>query len=298
VTTEVEALRVAAPAKVNLFLHVGDKRPDGYHALQSLVVFARTGDELTFSPDRELTLALRGPFARVLEGDADNLVLKAARALQAHAGVTRGAAITLTKNLPVASGLGGGSADAAAALRGLSRLWELKLCDGALRKIGEGLGSDVPVCMSCKPQWMEGRGETLTDVKGIPAMPAVLVNPGIGVSTAKVFAALKERRGTGLSLPPKMEAAAELVAYLTDTSNDLEAPARAIAPVIGEVLTALASQEGVLLTRMSGSGATCFALFDSDEAAERAARTVGERRREWWAAATQIVPFNPAVMPT
>ncbi len=287
-TIEVEAPRITAPAKVNLFLHVGDKRPDGYHALQSLVAFTRLGDELTFSRDPELHLVLRGPFAGALEAEADNLVLKAARALQAHAGVTHGAAITLTKNLPVASGLGGGSADAAAALRGLSRLWELKLCDGALRKIGETLGSDVPVCVTCTPQWMEGRGEKLTEVKAVPAMPIVLVNPGVGVPTAKVFAALKERRGTGLPLPPKMETPAELLAYLKDNSNDLEAPARAIAPVIGEVLTTLESQDGVCLTRMSGSGATCFALFDSDEAAVKAARAIGERRREWWTAATQI----------
>jgi 4-diphosphocytidyl-2-C-methyl-D-erythritol kinase len=288
VTAEVEALRLTAPAKVNLFLHVGDKRADGFHALQSLVAFTRLGDELAFAPDAGLTLALRGPFAGALEQEADNLVLKAARALQAHAGVSTGARIVLTKNLPVASGIGGGSSDAAAALRGLVRLWKLKTGQDALRRIAETLGSDVPVCVSCAPQWMEGRGEVLTALGPIPPMPIVLVNPGVGVPTGKVFAALKERRGTGLDLQPRLDTPADLIAYLEGTANDLEAPARAIAPVVGDVLAALSSQEGVLLFRMSGSGATCFALFGKHEAAAAAAREIGRRRPKWWIAATEI----------
>ena len=293
-TTAIEALHSPAPAKINLFLHVGEKRPDGYHALQSLVVFTRLGDELSLSPASGLTLDLKGPFAGVLQRETDNLVLKAARALQAQAGVTQGAAISLCKNLPVASGIGGGSSDAAAALRGLARLWGLKMCPGALRKIGEGLGSDVPVCIACAPQWMEGRGEILTELPPLPELPILLVNPGVGVPTGKVFAALKVRRGTALPLPPKLETPAELVGYLKDTSNDLEAPARAVAPVIGEVLDVLASQDGVLLSRMSGSGATCFALFGSDEAALQAARSIGEQHKSWWTAVTRIAPLNPA----
>jgi 4-diphosphocytidyl-2-C-methyl-D-erythritol kinase len=287
VTIEAEALKVPAPAKINLFLHVGDRRTDGFHALQSLVVFAAFGDELVFSPDRDLKLVARGPFAGNLGSSNDNLVIKAAKALQKHTCCARGAYISLKKNLPVASGIGGGSADAAAALRGLSRLWRLTLPADELRMIAAELGSDVPACVASMPQWMEGRGEKLAVLDGIPAMPMVLVNPGLGLSTGEVFAALKVRRGTQLPPPPNMQAASDLVAYLKDTANDLEAPARAIAPSVGEVLDALASQHGVLLSRMSGSGATCFALFDSDDSAAMAALIVGEQHRNWWVTATK-----------
>ena len=295
-TEKAEALRALAPAKVNLFLHVGNKRADGYHALQSLVVFTEAGDELALSPDRELKLVIRGPFGGALKADADNLVLKAARALAAHAGVTRGAAISLKKNLPVASGIGGGSADAAATLRGLSRLWGLKLQRDELHAIAEALGSDVPVCVSSRAQWMEGRGETLTALDPLPAMAVVLVNPGVAVPTAKVFAALTDRRGTSLPPPPKFANASDLIAYLKDTSNDLEAPARSVAPVIDDVVNALASQQGARLTRMSGSGATCFALFDSDEAAAKAAAAIGKHHPKWWTIATKIANISPAAL--
>jgi 4-diphosphocytidyl-2-C-methyl-D-erythritol kinase len=296
VTIEAEALRVLAPAKVNLFLHVGDKRTDGYHALQSLVAFTHAGDELAMSPDRELKLVIDGPFAKVLKADADNLVLKAARALAAHAGVKRGATISLTKNLPIASGIGGGSADAAATLRGLAQLWGLKLDGDDLLAIAETLGSDVPVCVSSRAQWMEGRGEILTALEPLPVMAMVLVNPGVAVPTSKVFAALKDRRGTTLSPPPKSANVSVLITYLKDTSNDLEAPARSIAPVIDEVLSVLADQPGALLARMSGSGATCFALFDTDEAATKAAVMIGVRHPKWWTVSTKIAPLSAAVL--
>jgi 4-diphosphocytidyl-2-C-methyl-D-erythritol kinase len=284
VTIEAEALREPAPAKVNLFLHVGQKRGDGYHALQSLVTFTRAGDELSFSADGELRLAIRGPFAGSLRPDENNLVLKAARALASHTGVSRGASITLTKNLPVASGIGGGSADAAAALRGLSRLWGLP--QDELCAIAERLGSDVPVCVTSGAQWMEGRGEKLTVLEPLPATAMVLVNPGVSVPTPRVFAGLQERRGTGLQPPGKFASADDLVAYLKDTSNDLEAPARAIAPVIGDVLSVLSAQRGARLTRMSGSGATCFALFDCDQEATEAARALKALHPDWWAVST------------
>jgi len=291
VAIEVKRLSVPAPAKINLFLHVGDRRDDGYHALQSLVGFAETGDALELSPARELKLLIEGPFAGALEAGGDNLVLKAARALTAHAGIAGGAAITLTKNLPVASGIGGGSADAAAALRGLAGLWGLKLPQDELRAVAAGLGSDVPVCVSSGAQWMEGRGERLTALDPLPAMAMVLINPGVSVATPKVFAALGARHGTGLPPPPQFAGAASLVAYLKDTANDLEAPARAIAPVIGEVLALLASQPGARLARMSGSGATCFALFDGDDDATAAARAIGEAHPQWWAVTTRIASF-------
>ncbi|HEY0282531.1 MAG TPA: 4-(cytidine 5'-diphospho)-2-C-methyl-D-erythritol kinase [Rhizomicrobium sp.] len=281
-TTEADALHVFAPAKINLFLHVGQKRADGFHALESLVVFACTGDELAFEGAGELSLALDGPFANALTPGPDNLVLKAARALAASAGVRKGARIALTKNLPIASGIGGGSADAAATLRGLNALWKLNLAPEELQAIAAQIGSDVPVCVGSKPAWMEGRGEKVTALAGIVEVPMVLVNPGVAVPTGKVFAALKERRGVGLPLPDAMKNADELVAYLKTTANDLEAPARQIAPHIGEVLDALASQPGLLLARMSGSGATCFALFDSGASAQNAAAAIRARHGNWW----------------
>jgi 4-diphosphocytidyl-2-C-methyl-D-erythritol kinase len=278
----------SAPAKINLFLHVGAKRADGFHALQSLVAFTEAGDELTFAPALDLSLKIGGPFAAALAPEADNLVLKAGRALQAHTGSERGAAIVLSKNLPVASGIGGGSADCAATLRGLAQLWELQLPQETLCEIAATLGSDVPVCVASTPQWMEGRGEILTPLQGVPALPVVLVNPGVGVPTGKVFAALETRRGVALPLPPKFKNADALIAYLKTTANDLEAPARKIAPAIGDVLDLLAAQKDVLLARMSGSGATCFALFASEDAAQTAAHAIAQAHRRWWAVATKF----------
>ena len=274
-----------APAKINLFLHVGDKRADGFHALQSLVVFTAAGDELAFAPDQALSLAIDGPFGAGLSAGDDNLIVKAARALAPG----RGAAMTLTKNLPVASGIGGGSADCAAALRGLTALWGLRQDTAALQAIGATLGSDVPVCITCRPQWMEGRGEILTELPALPELPIVLVNPGVGVPTGKVFGALTERRGVDLPLPPAFAGAADLIGYLKDAANDLEAPARAIAPVIGDVLDFIAG-EGALLARMSGSGATCFGLFDSAAAAARAAAAIAAAHPGWWAVPTRLIP--------
>jgi 4-diphosphocytidyl-2-C-methyl-D-erythritol kinase len=286
VTTVPKPVLVSAPAKINLFLHVGPKRADGFHALESLVVFARVGDELAFERADELSLTIDGPFAGALSSGFDNLVLKTASALADYAEVRKGAHMTLTKNLPVASGIGGGSADAAATLRGLTRLWNLSIAQEQLRKIGETLGSDVPVCIDSKPAWMEGRGETVTVLSGVPEVPMVLVNPGVAVPTGKVFAALKKRRGVGLPHPPAMKSASELIAYLKTTANDLEAPARAIAPVIGEVLDALSPQPGLLLARMSGSGATCFALFGNMEQTQEATTAIRAKHGSWWLAAT------------
>jgi 4-diphosphocytidyl-2-C-methyl-D-erythritol kinase len=287
-TKKAEALRFPAPAKINLFLHVGARRADGYHALQSLVAFTQAGDELSFAPDRELRLEIAGPFGKGLSAGEDNLIVKAARALAAQSGVTRGAHILLTKNLPVASGIGGGSADAAAALRGLTQLWDLKLPPVSLCKIAETLGSDVPVCVSSRAQWMEGRGEKVTALAALPDLPVLLVNPGVAVPTGKVFGALKDCRGVELPLPPPFAKVAELIAYLKTTANDLEAPARQIAPVIAEVLDLMAAQKGVLLARMSGSGATCFALLETDAAAQEAAYAVTAAHPQWWSVATRF----------
>lgn len=279
-----------APAKINLFLHVGDKRADGYHALQSLVAFTEVGDVLGFEPADDVRLTISGPFGAGLSAGEDNLIVRAARALQERAGVTKGAAMALTKNLPVASGIGGGSSDCAAALRGLAGLWGVTASNQVLCDIGAGLGSDVPVCVACRPQFMEGRGEVVTALPPLPAIPIVLVNPGVGVSTGKVFAAMGERHGTGLPKPPSFAGADDLIAYLKGTANDMEAPACGLAPVISDVIAAIADQ-GALLSRMSGSGATCFGLFDSASAADKAASAISSAQPGWWVAPTRLAPL-------
>ncbi len=280
-----------APAKINLFLHVGTRRADGYHELESLAAFVDVGDALSFAPAPAFSLAVDGPFARGLDGEGDNLVLRAARALAATVGRTDGAAITLTKNLPVASGIGGGSADAAATLRGLVQLWNLDEV-GPLKtmEIAQTLGSDVPVCVESRTAWMEGRGEIVTPFKRLPPILLVLVNPGVAVPTAAVFKALERRSGVDTASRIPFESDAWSVAeYLRETANDLEAPALAIAPVIGDALAALRAQPGVYLARMSGSGATCFAIFESDEAALAAADAVGAAHPAWWVKAARVL---------
>jgi len=277
----------AARAKINLFLHVGRRRADGYHELESLVAFTDAGDVLTFAPAETLSLAIDGQFASSLQNEPDNLVLKAARALAAHAGVEPRAKITLTKNLPIASGIGGGSADAAAALRGLCKLWNLSPSPDDLNEIALSLGSDVPVCLVSKSAWMTGRGEHIAPMS-LPRIPMVLVNPGVPVSTAEVFANLHSRTGVGAPKPDAIHSTDELIAYLKTTANDLEAPARAIAPVIEEALTALLNC-GALLARMSGSGATCFGIFEDDAKAGAAANIIAKAHSGWWVKAAQSI---------
>jgi 4-diphosphocytidyl-2-C-methyl-D-erythritol kinase len=281
-------IREFAPAKINLFLHVGEKRSDGFHAVQSLVAFADVGDQLVFDKSEGLFLMLEGPFARGLEGDAENLALTAARLLAEESGVLRGATMVLSKNLPVSSGIGGGSADAAAALRGLEKLWDLRLSDAVRERLAETLGSDVPVCLASRPAWMEGRGECISPAGELPSLSTVLVNPGVAVSTAKVFAALQTRRGVNGTKPTQLSSVSDLILFLSTTANDLEAPACAIAPEIGDALDALADCRDVLIARMSGSGATCFGLFAERAAADAAANMIRERRPDWWVAAAQL----------
>lgn len=284
--TRPEPLRVFAPAKLNLFLHVLGKRADGYHALQSLVAFADIGDHLTFADADDFSLRIEGPFGAGLAGETDNLVLRAARALAALTGYTRGAHITLTKNLPVASGIGGGSADAAAALRGLIALWNTGDVDAAaLNACAAAIGSDVPVCVASRTSWMEGRGERVTRAPALPDASLVLVNPGIAVSTRDVF------RGVVCDpqpapMPHAFADFARLRDYLAATRNDLEAPARALAGDIGVALDAL-TQNGCAFARMSGSGATCFGLFEHRRDAQEAADAIA--RPGWWVKAGGFV---------
>lgn len=269
-----QGLALFAPAKVNLYLHVTGKRADGYHLLDSLAVFPAAGDTVAAAPAETLSLEISGPFGAVLRAEEDNLLLRAARALAPG----RGAALTLEKNLPVASGIGGGSADAAAALRVLSALWGIKGAD--LPALALQLGADVPVCLASRPARMQGIGEFLLPAPVLPDFGMVLVNPGVAVPTPAVF---KARQGAFSPPPDLPEAWADvdaMVADLRTCTNDLQEAAIGIAPVIGEVLAALAALPGAKLARMSGSGATCFALFADAAAAQAAAAQIN--RPDWW----------------
>jgi 4-diphosphocytidyl-2-C-methyl-D-erythritol kinase len=276
-----EAFTEAAPAKVNLYLHVVGRRADGYHLLDSLAVFPRIGDTLLAVPADELTLRLDGPFGGALQAEPDNLVLRAARGLAALAGVGAAARLTLVKTLPVASGIGGGSADAAAALRLLGRLWGVSPAAEDLHALALRLGADVPVCLPARPARMGGVGEALSPAPHLPAFGMALVNPGVAVSTPEVFRARAGGFSALAALPAGWADAAAMAGDLARLGNDLEPPAVALRPVIGEVLAALRTTPGCLLARMSGSGATCFGIYADAASAASAAEVV--RRPGWWA---------------
>lgn len=280
---------VLARAKVNLALHVTGQRADGYHLLDSLVVFAEVGDFLSVTPrqDRGLELAVTGPGAADLaDAGSDNLVLRAARLVAGGRSGLAGARITLDKRLPVASGIGGGSADAAATLRLMARYWNLPLPDAAAVL---SLGADVPVCLAGRAARMTGIGESVAPLAHpLPEGWLVLVNPGQGVSTPAVFRALDRRDNAPMPLTGAWADLRALADWLRTCRNDLEAPARTLCPVIGEGLAALGAQKGCLIARMSGSGATCFGLFADQHAAEAAAARIGGASPGWWVAAARI----------
>lgn len=262
-----------ARAKLNLALHVRARRPDGYHELETLFAFVEFGDVLRVEAADAPDFRITGPFAGKLAGECDNLATRAAsRFAETFGGGAH--AIELEKHLPVASGIGGGSADAAAILRALAKLHGVPLDEPRLFAIADGLGSDVPACLLGETAIGKGRGEQLQPVPGMPGTPVLLVNPGVAVSTAEVF-----RRWDGVDRGP-------LGADPLAGRNDLEAPALEIAPVIGDVLATLAAQPGVTLARMSGSGATCFALFETVEACAAAALAVA--RPSWWSVETRL----------
>ncbi|ODT13470.1 MAG: 4-(cytidine 5'-diphospho)-2-C-methyl-D-erythritol kinase [Kaistia sp. SCN 65-12] len=280
-----------APAKINLALHVTGRRADGYHTLDSLVVFAAIGDTIEAVPAPDAAtpaLAIRGPFAAGLQADPDNLVLRAARAYAAHGGAIAGLDLRLDKQLPVASGIGGGSADAAATLRLLARIAPLPApATDPCAAIAPTLGADVPMCLRSTPLRATGIGEELQPVAGLPRLPMVLVNPRVAVSTPAVFRALARCDNPGLpALPATFADVAALAAWLETTRNDLEAPATALIPEIAEAHAAMAAAEGCLLARMSGSGATVFGLFPDDAGATRAASGLAAAHPGWWVAAT------------
>lgn len=249
-----------AYAKINLALHVRARRGDGYHVLETLFAFAEDGDVLTAEIADGLSLTVNGPFSAALGGGDDNLVMRAAQAVRDAFGVTRGAAITLDKRLPVAAGIGGGSADAAAAMRLLARLWGLDACHAKMMEIAASLGADVPACLESRTVRGEGVGDVLIPVAAshLAGMPVLLINDFTPCPTGPVFAGWD-----GVNRGP-LDQDASMTAIMA-ARNDLEAPATAIVPQIAALLDSLRAQDGAIVTRMSGSGATCFALFDTPE---------------------------------
>jgi len=281
-----------APAKVNLTLAVIGRRNDGHHDIESLVAFAAVADALAFTPSHELALTVRGPTACAAGPLADNLVLKAARALAERVSGLKWGRFVLSKRLPAAAGVGGGSSDAGAALRLLASANRLALDDPRLHEAARTIGADVPVCLDPRARIMRGRGEILSEPLTLPRLPAILVNPGVALSTREVFAKLQLTAGYGLrstraSEPVPLDRDSYL-SYLSNYSNDLETPARSIEPTVGRALAALRAISGCRLARMSGSGATCFGLFESTRAAAAAAKVLREQHPGWWIRATTI----------
>lgn len=292
--TSRKALIERAPAKVNLTLKVLGRRADGYHELVSLVAFAALADRLTFAPNDRLHLDVSGPNAQACGAGDDNLVLKAARALAGQIGTLRLGRFTLVKHLPVAAGIGGGSSDAAAALRLLAGANGLAADDARVLAAAIATGADVPVCLDPRPRIMRGIGEQLSAALDLPPLPAVLVNPGVAVPTKDVFAALRLSAGgqaqptvSEAELPRQREA---LIAYVAGHGNDLEPAAISLQPIIADVLALLRRQRGCRLARMSGSGATCLGLFGSRNAALTAARGIEAQKPHWWVRPTTLTP--------
>ena len=272
------SVRVFAPAKINLTLHVTGKRTDGYHLLDSLVAFADVGDWIKVRPAPAWTLKVTGPMAHGVPSDSSNLILRAAQLMGGGP-----AAIVLEKHLPVASGIGGGSADAAATLRALFRMDARPLPDSIA-----SLGADIPVCLHGQACRMRGIGEKIDALPPLPPCHAVLVNPGIHVATPMVFQHLPSAENPPMDAIPLWHSAADLADWLHGTRNDLEAPAISAAPIIRAVLGRLRDADTCLMARMSGSGATCFGLFPNASAAQAAAETLAQERPEWWVRKTTL----------
>ena len=286
-----------ANAKINLNLSVLGKRADGYHALDSLVTFAVLGDELSVSSSDELTLTYEGAFASDLQDtfvhESEDLVLKAATALQQESGTSMSAALQLTKSVPLGAGLGGGSADAAACLRLLNSFWKLDWSMEALMTLGANIGSDIPACLMNAPCRMTGRGEHVTKIDMLPILFCVLVNPGVHLSTAEIFRKLNtskidaDKRNKPNEKLPDLTTYEALYNYLQNTGNDLLSPAMEIAPSIGLVLDAI-SNTGADISAMTGSGSTCFGLFKDEVSAHHAKEQLKELFPDYWVEATAL----------
>ncbi|WP_367715549.1 4-(cytidine 5'-diphospho)-2-C-methyl-D-erythritol kinase [Nitratireductor sp. GISD-1A_MAKvit] len=286
---------MAAPAKVNLALHVTGRRADGFHLLDTLVAFTRHGDLLEVEESAEDTLIVSGHYAAHVPIGESNLVTRARDLLREVFGGEARAPVTLhlEKNLPVASGIGGGSADAAAALRLLARHWEIDIADRQLAQLGLRLGADIPMCLASRPLIARGIGENLQTLSRFPTLHLVLVNPNIPLSTPAVFSQLEKRENTALPVLQDLPDTASAAQWLSAARNDLEAPARLLVPQIAEVLKRLV-QTGAMIARMSGSGATCFGLFPSAPLAERARSSLAEEHPDWFVLATQTQAADQA----
>lgn len=283
------ALTGLAPAKVNLFLHVGPVQADGYHPLASLVAFAEVGDRLTVTRADRLSLVVEGRFGAALADQPGNLVVSALRALGEAAGTGEPPVqVTLDKALPIAAGLGGGSSDAGAALRLARDLLELPFDDSALAEIAGTLGADGPMCLHARAAWAEGRGDQLVFEPRLPPLPAVLINPGVPSPTGPVYRAYDEGVAAQADrpAPPATWDVQTVIGWLAEGRNDLEAPAVRNQPAIGEALSVALDLPAVRLVRMSGSGATAFALFESAAAASNAAQELSNLRPDWWVSST------------
>ena len=283
------AAREAAPAKINLALHVTGRRADGYHTIETLAVFTAFGDTVAVAAGDGAALEVEGPFAGALAGtpSADNLALRALAAFTAASGRATTARLQLTKRIPVAAGLGGGSADAAATLRLMERTGAAGVGAARLAAIAGALGADVPMCLMSKPLVARGTGETIAPVAAMPALAVVLVHPGVPVSTRDVFAARQGPFGGPLpALPARFGDAADVAAWLKSTRNDLSGPAARVAPQAAEAADLLATLDTCRFARMSGSGAAAFGIFATAADAELAAARIGKARPGWWTTAT------------
>lgn len=288
------AFLAPAPAKLNLFLRVLGRRPDGYHELHSLVAFADTCDLVHVAGAESFSFTATGPMAAGLDAQTENLCIRAAFALAAHVGRPPAVAITLVKYLPVASGIGGGSSDAAATLRALVEFWSLSIPEEDLAAIASDLGADVPACLAGVPAEIRGFGEIVEPVPPLPEASVVMVNPGIPLPTARVFHHWSGAPSRSLPwIPPATIQA--LGAALARCGNDLTAAAIAEVPDIAQVLDALAARPDCLLARMSGSGATCFGLFEGHDIAQAAAEVLQLSHPAWWVRAARLLPEAPAV---
>jgi 4-diphosphocytidyl-2-C-methyl-D-erythritol kinase len=286
------SLSIAAPAKINLYLHIVGRRKDGFHLLDSLIAFVDLHDMLSLTAASELSLKIDGPFASQLTAEPNNLVLRAARGLARICGVSDGAHLQLTKSLPIASGIGGGSSDAAATLKGLMQLWEVQPDNQALQALAVELGADVPVCLYGQNAFMGGIGEKISKAGPLPLCSLVLVNSGVAISTPAIFKAQAQAQSS-FSKPGRFdytpENVDELVSTLESRHNDLAHAAQRLFPEIGLVLGALEASQGALMARMSGSGATCFALFADPGEAEAAAINLVHRHPNWWVRAGSML---------
>lgn len=278
-------LHAKAYAKLNLFLHVLNKRASGYHELESGIVFTDIVDNLTFSPSQQITLSVQGRYRMGLEND-NNIVLRAAYALRQYVPhITQGVSIALEKNIPVDAGLGGGSADAAATLKALNQFWGLGLSDRVLQTIGLSLGADVPVCLYGKPAMVSGIGEVINPLDVPSSFSVVLINPGVTLATPKVFQTLLSSQWSGAVSETVKK---DIISNISNLNNDLESVSKVIVPEISTVMKVLKNQMGCKLARMSGSGATCFGWFETEALAQSAVQAISKQSPHWWVQTTRI----------